>query len=184
MNKFKKYGAKIFVTSLVVLLLTMFGVITDISFKLSWLNMACSFNIYIVVVLVLVYLGRTLKNKILKVIYILLVCTPFMLISVLVFLFSLSGYSGGGGYYYNKTIDEGRYKVRSYVESFDNTEETVATKIYKEIGYLPFLERLIYKTTNINEYIKNTEYNTGRIFIYRNNGNGLQWMETVNVDKL
>lgn len=180
-EKYKKYISRVSLLSIFVSVFTLFGVLTDVSFKWEWLNILCFFSVYTCILFFIIYVWKWLKNKMLKIIWIILVCAPFVLVSLLGLFLSMLGNSDS--YDYCKTLDGGRFKVRSYVEFSDNMKESVVTKIYQEISYLPFLEYLIYDTTDMNQYIEKTEYNNGRILIYRSDGSDYPSVEKVKVDR-
>lgn len=172
----KKVNTKLLVGSLVISLITLCGVLTDISFKSDIINI---FFISAFPLFIFMIYGMA-RSVIMKILYGFLIATPIFfyctsqLISTLLRDYSASSYL--------ETLDDGRYKVRALVKSWDNNKENVEVSIYKEIALLPFMESLVYQSTNVNEHIEKAEYNQSAISLFKVNNN-YQWVEIINVDQ-
>lgn len=166
-----EFKLKVLIISLIVSLITLYGALTNISFKSDIINL---FFISAFPLFILMIFGF-FKRLIMKIVYAVLIAIPIFLAYTFYFM-SISSPSS-----YRQTLDDGKYTVSSVLKSWDNTAENMEIKIYKEVSFFPIMECLIYKTEGINEYLKKAEYNSGKIVLVMETGN-YQWIKTVNVD--
>ncbi len=170
-----EFKLKVLIISLIVSLITLYGVLTNISFKSDIINL---FFISAFPLFIFMIFGFS-KGLIMRFVYAVLIAIPIFLAYTLYFISILLLDSSPSSS--RQTLDDGKYTVSSILKSWDNTEENMQIKIYKEVSFFPIMECLIYKSEGINEYLKKAEYNSGKIVLFMERGN-YQWIETVNVD--
>lgn len=168
---------RILISSLIISVVCIFGVVLEIQFQTELMNVLFAFNIVLSVSLLLSYVYFRLKRRALKVIYSVFVCI-FILPVLVIWLLSES--LGSDGYSFRKSLNDGQYTVVSFVSWSDNTKETVQIEIYKEIRNLPFLEKRVYESHDVNSYVENAVFAHGFIVLSMSGWNNT-WTERVDV---
>lgn len=173
-DDFKKFRKPLLYVSIVGTVITLLLVAIDWKFKYIILEKLFNANIYLFILIILGYgwLGFK-KKKWTKTGYIFLCLIPSGLIVIIVSLLTLLSIKDTS-WRHEKVVRQ-NYTVYRDVDSWDNMKYDISISIYKDIGWLPFLQRKIYKQSDINVELESVRYipETNIMEITTSHGNSL-----------